>query len=223
MRLVNKEFGFEFQLTENTVLNIVCENRNAFKSMVFDFYSEAKGDDGAWILSDNDEEHCISKRVEVIVNPFSISCNDRKILNAVYKELHDVLEQKYCEAYSEVNSRIFNLIDTVLQNVPYPLVSELSGDIEGLFKLYDVKFDEEYTSLAERIISYIKTSSQVLKKKVYVLVNIKTYLDDNEMKQLYKEAMYNKAYLVILESKDTAKLDEEKKVVLDDDLCIIES
>ena len=223
MRLVNRKYGLEFQLSENAVLNIVCENRIAFESLIADFIGEINGGDGAWILSNNEEEISLSKSAEIILNPFSVTCNDRKILNAVYKELHTIADQIYPELFAEANSKILNFIDSIVIDVPYALEYNPSGDIEGVFKIYDVKFDEELPTLEERVISYIKTTSQVLRRKVFILVNIKSFLEDSAIQQLYKESMYSKVLLILLESKDYPKLDGEKKVLIDSDLCIIEA
>lgn len=223
MRLVNRKYGLEFQLSENEVLNIVCENRIVFESMIADFIGELNGGEGAWILSNNEEEISLSKSAEIILNPFSVTCNDRKILNAVYKELHTIANQIYSELFAEANSKILNFIDSIVIDVPYALEYNPSGDIEGVFKIYDVKFDEELPTLEERVISYIKTTSQVLRKKVFILVNIKSFLEDSAIQQLYKESMYSKVLLILLESKDYPKLDGEKKVLIDSDLCIIEA
>lgn len=223
MRLVNRKYGLEFQLSENEVLNIVCENRIVFESMIADFIGELNGGEGAWILSNNEEEISLSKSAEIILNPFSVTCNDRKILSAVYKELHTIADQIYPELFAEANSKILNFIDSIVIDVPYALEYNPSGDIEGVFKTYDVKFDEELPTLEERVISYIKTTSQVLRKKVFILVNIKSFLEDSAIQQLYKESMYSKVLLILLESKDYPKLDGEKKVLIDSDLCIIEA
>lgn len=222
MRLVNKKYGLEFLLSEDVVLNVVCENRTAFESMIADMIGEISGGDGAWILSDSEEELSLSKNADIIINPFAVSCNDRKILNAVYKELHVITEQAYPELYAEANSKMLQLLDSIVIDVPYALEYEPNGEVEGVFKLYELKFDEEFTSITERIVNYIKTVSQVLRKKVFILVNIKAYLDDLEIQQLYKEAMYSKVFLILLESKENMKLSDEKKVLIDPDLCIIE-
>lgn len=223
MRLVNKKYGLEFLLSEEGVLNIVCENRTAFEVMVADLIGEISGGDGAWILSDSEEESSLSKYADIIINPFAISCNDRKILNTVYKELHVITDQVYPELYAEANSKMLELIDAIVIDVPYALEYEPCVEVEGIFKQYNIRFDEEFTSLAEKVINYIKTTSQVLRKKVFILVNIKAYLEDSDIQQIYKESMYSKVFLVLLESKDNTKLSEEKKVLIDSDLCIIQS
>lgn len=223
MRLVNRKYGLEFLLSENEALNIVCENRTAIESMITDFISEINGGEGAWILSNNEEELSLSKYADIILNPFSVTCNDRKIINAVYKELHTIVDQVYPELFCEANSKIINFIDTTVIGVPYALEYNPCGDIEGIFKLYDIKFDEEFSSLEERLISYIKIASQVLRKKVFILVNIKSFLDNSAIRQLYKEAMYSKSLLVLFEGRDYSLLSSEKKVIIDSDLCIIET
>ncbi|MCR4567659.1 MAG: type II-A CRISPR-associated protein Csn2 [Pseudobutyrivibrio sp.] len=223
MRLLNRKYNLEFELHENHVLEIICENKIAFRTLVYDLTCETSGGEGEWILSDNENEYNLAKLADVIINPFAISCNDRKILSAIYKELHVISEQLYPEQLAEANSKMINYIDSILVDVPYALEYEPIVDIEGIFKLYDVKFEDEFSSILDRLVIYIKTVSQVLRKKVFFFVNLKSYLDDEEIEMLYKEASYSKSSLIMIESSDSNKLEAEKKLLIDSDLCIIEA
>ncbi|MCR5195997.1 MAG: type II-A CRISPR-associated protein Csn2 [Pseudobutyrivibrio sp.] len=223
MRLLNRKYNLEFELHENHVLEIICENKVAFRTLVYDLAVETSGGEGEWILSDNENEYNLAKVADLIINPFAVSCNDRKILSAIYKELHIISDQVYPEQYAEANAKMLNYLDSILVDVPYALEYEPIADVEGIFKLYDVKFEDEYSSILDKLVTYIRTVSQVLRKNVFFFVNLKSYLDDEEIEMLYREVSYSKSSLIMIESSDSSKLEAEKKVLIDSDLCIIEA
>ncbi|WP_026504061.1 type II-A CRISPR-associated protein Csn2 [Butyrivibrio sp. NC3005] len=221
MRFYNKEYNLEIVFIENVIVDIVCENKKAFGSMILDLISETASQDGAWILSENEDELSISKLVEIIVNPFEVTCNDKKIINAIYKELKSIIDLNYPELYAKANSEMIEMIDAAVMDVPYQLEYELDGALENIFKIYSIRFDEKYTSLLDRVISYMKNAHQVLHKKIFVFVNLKSFMEDSEIQMLYEAAKYEKVFLIILESQDNPKLNDENKMIIDKDLCII--
>ena len=52
-------------------------------------------------------------------------------------------------------------------------------------------------------------------------VNLKTYLTDDELRELYKEAFYRKMHLLLLENSIESELEEEIVHIVDRDLCVI--
>ena len=57
--------------------------------------------------------------------------------------------------------------------------------------------------------------------KVVCLVNIKDYLSDEEILELYLNANYNKIHIVLVESREAKVLSNEKICIIDKDKCII--
>ena len=73
-----------------------------------------------------------------------------------------------------------------------------------------------------KIINYIKILSSLTKFNTIVFLNLKAFLDDWELKEVYKIAFYNKIHIVLIESYLYDKLDSENTTVFDKDLCVIE-
>ena len=58
-------------------------------------------------------------------------------------------------------------------------------------------------------------------EKIFVFVNLKSYIPEAELEALYKTAIHHKLKLLLIESTDRALLKHEKKLVIDNDLCEI--
>lgn len=53
------------------------------------------------------------------------------------------------------------------------------------------------------------------------LVNIKAYLNKQELMELYKVAFYNKINLLLIEMAEGEMIGEEKVYIIDSDRCLI--
>ena len=53
------------------------------------------------------------------------------------------------------------------------------------------------------------------------LVNIKAYLNKQELMELYKVAFYNKINLFLIEMAEGEVIGEEKVYIIDNDRCLI--
>lgn len=63
--------------------------------------------------------------------------------------------------------------------------------------------------------------NEIIGVKILTLVNIKSYLSENELIELYQSASYNKIQLLLIESVERKLLSNEDVCIVDSDKCII--
>ena len=63
--------------------------------------------------------------------------------------------------------------------------------------------------------------SKFQKVKILAFVNLKTYLTNDELQNFYKEAVFRKMPLLLLENSVEQELAEEVVCIVDDDLCVV--
>lgn len=88
-----------------------------------------------------------------------------------------------------------------------------------LIKAFGVHWQEDYDDVVERLSSYLKCFSSILKIRCFVFFNLKTFLDDEQLVNLYHEAMLDEICLLLVESTVRDKLPDEKITVIDKDLA----
>ena len=88
--------------------------------------------------------------------------------------------------------------------------------------MYNVRIAVEETTLAENMLNYIKFMKRICGLKVFFLINIKQYFKQEDMLCIYKECLYEKINLILVESSYNNSYDYEKAWIIDNDLCIIE-
>lgn len=223
MNLVNVEFDLNLTLEENMVQILCIEHPLIFTSCIDSLWRQSSGEEGTWILSKKDKMLNISKMMECIFNPLSVDCNDKRVLNKLYQELLGIVQDQLVYEAAELNCRIINFIDGIIQRQSYGLDMKVELDLTGLMKLYDVRFETSDLLLTDKLITYIKIMHQVFHKEIFAFVNLKSYLNSDEMSHLYHAARYEKVYLFLIENHYKQKNEKCEKIkIIDSDMCIID-
>lgn len=222
MRLVHSKLNIDIAFRENEVIVLAVENPQIFSMLLSDLWRQLNGEEGDFVLSEADKIYKLSKELEVIFNPFALSCNDRKIISRLYQELNTVAEEDLYEKTSELNGAIINYLDMLTNAVSYPLLYHLDIDISALLKAYKVEVHVSANSLVEQVIEYIRVMHQICNINVFVFINLKQYLNEAEILNLYEFLFYEKIYFLVIEGMFSKKYLHERCLILDRDLCIIE-
>lgn len=222
MKIVHQGYNFAIPLNENQIAVLSIENVHAYTEILQDIWNQIQGGDGKFILSDKGKILKISKEVDCIFNPFSLKCNDRKIITRLYQQIKEQADNFFLEETMKMNTNINQFLDALLLQVPYALKHNQELDMVNLLKLYDVGFECSAETVLEQIIEYLRIMNKLCGITVYVFVGLKQYLSSCELKELYKFAFYEKINILIIESIHTPLIEGEKGWIIDSDLCIIE-
>lgn len=222
MKLIHMGYNLEISLEENRVTVISVENPNAYANILGDFWRQIHGEEGKIILSENGKIKNISKEMDCIFNPFSLDCNDKKIINKLYQELKEQANTMLVNESTVLNAAIVGYLDKLIMQVPYALEYNLEFDILNLLKIFGVKVEVSGSDLLERIVEYMQVLNRICGTRLYVFVGLKQYLTNRDLLQLYEFVFYEKIYLIIVEATCVEYIEGEKHWILDKDLCIIE-
>lgn len=223
MKLVNSQLCLAINVNENEVNELVVENQEVFSMIVGELVLQVAGAEGNFVLSECGKVLKIGTTVDVLIDYYSVSVNNRKILGRLYKELTSV-GNDHLEEKADINSRMITLLDqlifsTGMQNLNY----ELDFQWEDIFKMYNLRFDEQYNNLSEKMEVYLKTLANYTDVRIVFLVNIKSYLSFQELIELYKIADYCKINLFLIESRESTERGQEKRFIIDRDKCFIDA
>lgn len=222
MKLVERELGLVIELKENVVSVIIVENVACRLPIIEGLYSHIMGKDGRWLLVENEKNYELNKNVEMILEPFSIEFNNRKMKTKLYQDIKTISQDGCFSQGLELHSHICNYLENLLERIPYPVKYEEDWNISKLLNAYGVEFVEDCDGICEKLFNYIKLINQVYGIRIFITVNIKQYLTKEQICGLYKLAMYSKIQLILVEfNMLDEKFDCEEIYVLDKDNCII--
>ena len=224
MKLVCASFGLEMELLENYVTVLVVENAGYLTEIVSSLKKQSEGsegEEGIFVLAENYKIEKIDKKLALVIDPFSISINERKIINKLYTKLGEIAPD-YFEDKAKLTEDAIVLLDKLVLASPFAnLVYDLDYNWMELFKGFNVRFEEMAVTLVEKLVEYMHILTNLLGIKVLCLVNIKAYLNKQELIELYKVAFYNKINLVLIEMTEGEVIGEEKVYIIDNDRCLI--
>lgn len=221
MKLAYSTYEIVLELEENKVNVLVIENPSEFTEIICELNEQCEGQEGNFILSEKNKILNISKSISFIKEPFSIDCNNRKILTKLYQEIErenlmdcGIEQQEFGKAYIMYMTKLCQRSDFDLTFLEKP-------ELQDILKIAEMKIDVQAQSMLEKIIEYIKISSGLLKQNIFIFLNLKLFLTEQEIGELYKECFYRKVHLILIETVYKNKRLEEKICIIDKDKCVI--
>lgn len=222
MKLVSCELSKPILSDENLVTEWIIESPKLFSRYVQELVQQCEGEDGQFVLSHKDKIVEISKRMEIILNPFNVEINSKKVLTKLYSELDKLAKSE--EMYLETRQIIQSLIEYLLdleQKSDYILGFEQEIDLALIFKAVGIKHEIIEENYFENLIRYVKIVSSVLGIKIMTFVNLRSYLDDVQLESLLKEANYQEIQILLIENQQRACLKDTFCYIIDSDQCEI--
>lgn len=117
---------------------------------------------------------------------------------------------------------------TLLESYLLDLSVELTGNIElskitweNTIKAVGVEFADNYDSLAERILDYMELVREYDSERIFITLNLRSYISDNEMNKFVNDVVVRGYKLLMLENTEYPIIEHEKRYIIDADKCII--
>lgn len=220
MKLVNSKYGLNIEFIENRVNTLVIEKPEFMSDIIQNIIFQIDGMEGSFVLSDEQEIN-FQRDVVLIAEPFNIDLNNRKIIGKLYGQLAEVAKEQV-EDYNNINKNVIETLEKIYAGIAYNNINfNLEFDWKELFKLYNVKLEENYDTLYEKLEEYIKVLANILHPKLVIFLNLKKYLEKEQMENLLMSSFYNKITILLIESDEGYYLEKEKIYIIDKDRCLI--
>ena len=189
MKLVLPEVDTVFDCDADSVNCLVIENQGLLSRIMRDLYDQINGQEGRSVLSENDRVLPIGKNMELLSQfvPFQIS--QRHLVNKAISVLHqiamdEVHYMRTAELMSEIERYLLELSMDTVGDIEFT-----GATAEILLKACGLSFSEDYDSLAEKLIDYFELVTEYERKKLFVLMNVRSFLSDMEMEQFIQTAL----------------------------------
>lgn len=200
----------------------IIESPCLFAEYVQELYVQSTGGEGRFVLSDNDKEISIEKYAEIIVNPFAVNINDRRILGKLYTELHKkaYTENMYMHT-QKIISELNQYFAELERQESYFLITDDEIDITAIFKAIGIKVESCADNFMQNINQYIQLMAEILSKKAVIFVNLSSYTESEQMEEIIRTAAYNEIALLFIESSQKDFPQGAVQYIIDNDRCEI--
>lgn len=223
MRLVHSLFENHIDFYENQINVLAIENRKFMAELIQEINNQINGISGRFVLSDNERELKLDKSCELIVDYFNIDFNNRKNLTQLYKVMNKIsIDEDMYDETIEMKSQLLRFLYDIEDHVEYSISIDEEFDMISVFKAIDIKFDIEELNFVEKLIEYLMLSRNLCGTRVFVLVNLKSFISYDDLRTFYKSIFYCKLNVLLIENADSDnKIECEKVTIIDQDLCEI--
>lgn len=221
MKLLHVQYGFSMELKENHINLLVVEDAKALSEIVEDFIRQSEGGEGNLVLSEGDDPISIAKVVDFCLEPFSLDCNNKKILSKLYQYIENELND---ELIGKVRQQLVVCLEEVCKISDVTVSYDEMISFSDVLKIGKLQVETMAVSLVEKVLEYMILSHRFLKYRVFVFVNLKSFLRKEELELLYQECFYRKIQLILIEGYHCGeKLETESLCLIDKDKCVIYS
>jgi CRISPR-associated protein Csn2 len=221
MKLVSELFSSTIEIKENEVQSLIIENQRLLYSFIEELYYQIEGKEGKVILSEDNHEIKIAQKVELLQQFIPFEINSKKLLTKLAAKLEKELirEDNYMDTMNLL-AGIENHIDNV--TIDFPCSFEYSTlSVAYLVKMLGLRVVSDKIKNIETILEYMKLTREVDNDKLFVLVNMRSYFDDDDMQEFINTVIAHKYQILFVESSCRKKLVYEHRIVIDQDLCEI--
>lgn len=223
MKLTHTELEKQLVFETDKAVEWIIESPASFSKYIRDLYEIMQDNKGKFTLSDEDEIIDFQKYAELIIDPFLLDFHNRQIQKKLYAELQNLaVGSEFYLQTQELKSQIQKYFIDLEYASGYDLEIADEIDLPAIFKAVGIQLDSgNEETLFERIAAYIKIMAELLKKKLIILVNSRSYLTSNQIDQIAELCMYSEVGLLLIENVQRDFSKKRNYCIIDCDECCI--
>ena len=223
MKLTHTELEKQLVFETGKAVEWIIESPASFSKYIRDLYEIMQDNEGKFTLSDEDEIIDFQKYAELIIDPFLLDFHNRQIQKKLYAELQNLaVGSEFYLQTQELKSQIQKYFIDLEYASGYDLEIADEFDLPAIFKAVGIQLDSgNEETLFERIAVYIKIMAELLKKKLVILVNSRSYLTSDQIDQIAELCMYSEVGLLLIENVQRDFSKKRNYCIIDCDECCI--
>lgn len=206
---------------ETTVQIVVLEHPTALRDTQKQIQLALDKEESKCTLSVGFEPVGASKYMDLLMPPFGVDVNSRKVLSKLHEELaSQVYQEDWYMKTNELKANVEQYLCDVSVDCPLPITYD-EVQVEMLFKAVNLRL-EVVDNVVESLCDYMDIMQNFFGVAFFVAFHLKDYLSVEELAVLYQHCQYKKYSMLLFESHVSDLVGEEKRVaILDKDMCEI--
>ena len=208
--------------SEDKVLTLIIEHPDFFYTVLNDINDQIEGGTGFSVISCNAKLISFAKQATMITEFVPFEMNRKELISKLYAHLKkcSVNEDMFIRT-NEMLSATERYISELAQYAEGEFVTDEICDVTPLLKMFGLKFVDSYDTLEEKLLEFFLAMTEYAGKTVFICVNLRSCLSLQKAEKLFESVIEHGIPLLCIESSDKGKTRFEKRVVIDDDLCVI--
>lgn len=210
----------ELIVEENKILNIEIYNKKFFYRFIKDLNLIENGNATEEISAFNkqNEEITLTNKIEILSDFLDFDLYNKKYSSDFQKYIVKNSEEKNIDKIVKEYSKVYDSISNIVNLIDIPITIKNDFDFESIIKSF--KFEVNFfDNLLNNLIDLLEVKLNLSKEKIYVFINLKSYLSNEDLLELYKYIFAKNINSIFI---DTNKYDDlnnnVNKIIIDTDL-----
>lgn len=201
------------------VATLVIENPRFFRELLQDVDAQIRGGNGRSVLSKNDRILSFSDHAETIDGFIHFQTGRKPLLTRLTNRLEALATEE--ENYMRTAGFMAELEKYILElSMSLPCGVYCSKmDFGGILKAVGINVLDDQESELERLLDYMELTRELERERLFILVNLRSYFSDEEVETFFASALAHELLILPVDSVSRARLANERRVTVDDDLC----
>ena len=198
MKIINKNWQRKIKIEDNIIYTLVFENKKYYRENIIELINQHKGNEGSYILSNDNKEISFDKNSFIITDIFNIDINSKRVLTKIYNLLlKEIVED--ISSYNELSTNIRLYFEKLIFNSSLEIEQGEEIDMSSLLKLGDFKLYVEQDDILEKFVKFLKVLTELCGCKIIFVVGLHTVFTQDEIIEIYKEVCLNKINIINIE------------------------
>ncbi len=222
MKLRINGFDNEIMFNEEYINVLTINNAKCFSNIIGILNDKINGIESneIFLLDEKNQELKMDKKMYIVLDIFNIDYNSKKILNKIYGIIEENIEKNQDYEIDKIVLDLRNYIIQEINELPFEFVMKSELDVSEILKLYNLKIDDKnYTTILEKVEMLIDIMTTLKIADILVIPNLKLFLSNDELVELYKYSLYNNVKLLLIERNTSKKLKYENNIIIDENFC----
>lgn len=219
MKLASPLVKHVIEFRDNVVSSLVIENPRLLRDYVQGLYDAVTEGEREFVLSEDGKDLRIGDELELIDRLVPFDLNSKTLTAALLKRLEKIALQPENRLESaRLVAEFVNYVNRLSMEVSHEIECE-KETIGVLLKALGPRFADDDTSLSNRVLDYMRLMRDFAGRHIFVFVNARSYLSDNELSEIFDIALSEKLRVLLIDSSAKGLLPNEDRLLIDDDLC----
>lgn len=221
MKFVCPYFDDVILFKEQETCTIVVENKTAFRTLVEDLHAQIEeGIGGKCLLSENEKPLSMAKCCDLLQTFAPFDMNRKKLIGGIVSHMEaKAADECFFSRTQALLSSVEQFVDALGEELPCTVACG-KLNISALLKAIGIEIIDDYDNAAEKILDYMQLIQDFCHVKLFITVNMRSFFDTATMQLFIDTAMAHNISLLMLESAAFPRLQGEKRITVDEDLCV---
>jgi len=224
MKLVHNQMELQIEFDHETPATLVVESPIAMRMLVSDLKRQNAGNFGGFVYSENDlKELSLEQECELIMDPFLTTDDNKRFATKLLQSLRSIASNEdNFERTAQIEASLLQYASSLIHAIDETVIFADHIETGALLKTLGFMYDFNDPSIVENLVTYAKAANSLLRKRLFVFVHIRSFLEDEELRYLTESIHGMKCYVLFLEQiYRNPFMNKEKCCIIDRDLCEI--